>query len=185
MGIIEDRRSVRHFEEKEIPDESLEQLITAAALAPSALNLQPWYFSIVRDKEKKHEIRKVYDKSTEVVKLANKLHLTNIPIYDQDTSFLETATLIVPCYEKKRVYAKESVCFATENLMLKATELGLVSCCTARALSLRYGQKKIKKILNIPKGYEPKFVVAVGYPLEKEKYSSPKRKEIREVMRIE
>ena len=46
------RRSVRAFEEKEIPQEVMEQLVQAALYAPSARGLQTWQFTVVTDRDK-------------------------------------------------------------------------------------------------------------------------------------
>jgi nitroreductase len=46
---IRDRRSIRAFSKREISDKEAELLVEAACLAPSAGNLQPWEFIIVRD----------------------------------------------------------------------------------------------------------------------------------------
>ncbi len=183
--IIQKRRSIREFEDQPIDYKTLEKIIQAASMAPSALNTQPWKFLAVCDEIKKRQIRQVYDNSTKTLMLLKKLHLTNAQIYDQNTEFLEKATLIVPIYEKNIPYARESTCFATQNLMLKATELELGSCCTARALSLFTGKRKIKKILNISNNYDPVFIVAVGHPKKQiTEYSIPKRKTLNEIVTV-
>ena len=48
---IYSRRAVREFTGEPVKDEVLRQLIDAAIQAPSAVNHQPWLFSVVRDKE--------------------------------------------------------------------------------------------------------------------------------------
>ena len=45
---IEERRSIRKYEEKDISDDILLELIRCATLAPSGHNRQPWKFQIVR-----------------------------------------------------------------------------------------------------------------------------------------
>lgn len=181
---IAKRRSIRDFSEKEIENKELISLIEAATLAPSALNSQPWKFLIIKSQKRKQKIRETYDNATRKLKLLKKLHLTKASIYDQDTSFLEKSTLIIPCYDRKIKFARDSVCFATENLMLQATQLGLASCCTARTLSLPLEKRKIRKILDMPTGYEPAFIVAVGYPKNQKEYKPPKRKPLEEIIII-
>jgi nitroreductase len=43
------RRSVRRFAPDPVPREDIEQIVRTATLAPSAFNLQPWYFVTVQD----------------------------------------------------------------------------------------------------------------------------------------
>src|SRR6476469_3394776 len=44
------RRAVREFTSQPVDEEVLRQLIDAAIQAPSAVNQQPWLFTVVRDK---------------------------------------------------------------------------------------------------------------------------------------
>jgi nitroreductase len=51
---IKERRSIRSFKEQDVKEEDIEMLIEAARWAPSAGNIQPWEFIIVR----RHELEK-------------------------------------------------------------------------------------------------------------------------------
>lgn len=51
MEAIKGRRSVRKFKPDPIPKEDLEEIIQAGLCAPSAQNLQPWYFVALTKKE--------------------------------------------------------------------------------------------------------------------------------------
>ena len=53
---IKNRRSVRSYQEREIPEEVLLRVLEAVRLAPSARNRQPWKFVIVQDKELIQEV---------------------------------------------------------------------------------------------------------------------------------
>jgi nitroreductase len=46
------RRSVRKFEEKDVPEEMVRQILEAAMMAPSAGNAQPWQFIVVNERER-------------------------------------------------------------------------------------------------------------------------------------
>jgi nitroreductase len=45
---VQKRRSVRAYQSTPIPREKLEKILEAARLAPSASNIQPWHFIVVR-----------------------------------------------------------------------------------------------------------------------------------------
>ncbi|MFQ8600433.1 MAG: nitroreductase family protein [Oscillospiraceae bacterium] len=45
---IEDRRSIRSFSDRDVPDETIRALIAAGTKAPSSKNRQPWRFTVVR-----------------------------------------------------------------------------------------------------------------------------------------
>jgi nitroreductase len=49
--LLEKRRSIRNFEEKEVPLELIRDIINDSILAPSAGNGQPWEFIIITDQE--------------------------------------------------------------------------------------------------------------------------------------
>ena len=51
MNVIYQRRSIRKYEDKEIPKEKLIQLVKAGMQAPSAHNKKPYEFIIVTEKE--------------------------------------------------------------------------------------------------------------------------------------
>ncbi|MFH1639065.1 MAG: nitroreductase family protein [Chloroflexota bacterium] len=56
---IETRRSIRHFQALDVPDDMIREMLEAARLAPSAMNLQPWFFIVTRDQEKKGELARI------------------------------------------------------------------------------------------------------------------------------
>ena len=183
LEAIKQRRSIRQYTDKEIADRDLEGIIEAAKMAPSPFNLQPWKFFIVTDKDKKREIRKIYDAATEKIKLFKKLHLTSVPIYDQDTSFLETATLVIPCYDKKTSYSRDSLAMAIQNMMVEAAARGIGSVCTGRATAFGKQRKQIKQLIGTDRDYEIPYIVVVGYSAKPyEEYAVPTRKPNEQVM---
>ncbi|MEM2517502.1 MAG: nitroreductase family protein, partial [Candidatus Bathyarchaeia archaeon] len=53
---IKGRRSIRAFKDADISPETVEKLIDAARWAPSAGNIQPWEFIVVRNPETKRRL---------------------------------------------------------------------------------------------------------------------------------
>ena len=51
LKVIEERRSTRAFLERPVEREMLEKLLRLATKAPSAINLQPWEFTVVSGEE--------------------------------------------------------------------------------------------------------------------------------------
>ena len=58
---IKTRRSVRSYEDKDIPRPVIEDIIDCARLAPTARNEQPWEFVVVTNKDKLKEIADATD----------------------------------------------------------------------------------------------------------------------------
>ena len=48
--LLKKRRSIRDFEDKEVPLEIIREIVNESCLAPSAANGQPWRFIIVKNK---------------------------------------------------------------------------------------------------------------------------------------
>ena len=57
---IYNRRSIRRFQEKSVPEDVLEELLNAGRAAPSAKNRQPWKY-IVFGGAQKQELLKVME----------------------------------------------------------------------------------------------------------------------------
>ena len=55
---IYNRRSIRKFSDKEVPNDDLYKILDAARWAPSACNQQLWNFIIVKEKETKEKLVK-------------------------------------------------------------------------------------------------------------------------------
>src|SRR5436309_14567711 len=53
-------RTVRRLRPDPVPDELLRKVLTAATWAPSGGNRQPWRFLVVRDPERKRQLRQLY-----------------------------------------------------------------------------------------------------------------------------
>jgi nitroreductase len=57
--IIAERRSIRAFTHERVPREKVEEVLAVAVKAPSAINLQPWEFTVVMDEERRRLSRKL------------------------------------------------------------------------------------------------------------------------------
>lgn len=55
-SVIARRVSCRAFNSDPVPDDHVRQIIEAARLAPSACNMQPWRFAVVRDPELRRRV---------------------------------------------------------------------------------------------------------------------------------
>ena len=71
--LMDQRRSLRHFADKDVPRELIETLIKTASTAPSGAHKQPWTFCAVRNPEIKAAIREAAEK--EEYEEAEKLNL--------------------------------------------------------------------------------------------------------------
>ncbi|MCM8781557.1 MAG: nitroreductase family protein [Candidatus Omnitrophica bacterium] len=138
--VLKNRRSIRSFSQKLIPRNLIEELIDCARLAPTARNLQPWEFVVVTDKVILKKLGELADNGRFISDCA-----CCIAVFCQDTK-----------------YYLEDGCAATENILLAAQDLGLVSCWVA-------GDKKpyceeVKRLLEVPKDFKLVSLIPLGYP---------------------
>ena len=149
---IQNRRSIRVFDDREISEDDAELLVKAACLAPSAGNLQPWAFIIVRDPEVKEElVRAAYGQSF----------------------IAEASVVFVVCAVPKRsalrygdrgreLYCLQDTAAAIQNLMLTAMANGLGSCWVGA-----FDESKAARAVSLYEGVRPVALVPVGYPGER------------------
>ena len=144
---IHTRRSVRKFTGEAIPKEDLLKLVKAGMAAPSARNIQPWYFIIITDKN---------------IMLEMRTYLPNAQMLDN------AAAAIVVCgvLDKDTVYAKKhwtvDCAAATQNILLAAHALGYGAVWTATYPNLDR-MEPLRKTLNIPANMESLCVIPVGH----------------------
>jgi nitroreductase len=136
------RRSVRRFQKKAVPEETLTLLMKAAMAAPSGNNAQPWEFVIVLDSKIKEDLSRVH---TWVYMAA------------------EAPAAIVVMGDKGSEWWADDCAAATENLLLAAANLGLGTVwCGIK----ENDAKTVRKILGAPDRLEVLCIIAIGYPAE-------------------
>ena len=140
---IKNRRSVRRFEDKPVPEELIKRVIEAGQWAPSACNRQDWKFIIVDSKEVKERILK-----ETTAHFVGKAPLLIFVIYSNRTDNLE--------YKDHLLSAAMSI----QNMQLAAYSLGLGACCVNN-LPIK---SKLRRILNIPRSFDPVALLCMGYP---------------------
>lgn len=64
MNVIYERRSIRKFQEKDVPIDLLNKILDAGRVAPSAKNRQPWKYIVFANEHKK-ELLKVMENGLE------------------------------------------------------------------------------------------------------------------------
>jgi len=148
---IKTRRSIRAFTRRDVSKDDVRKLLDAASWAPSAGNIQPWEFIVVRDPE----IKK------------------GLSIAALDQTFIEEApVVIVVCanltlsangYGVRGVslYCLQDTAAAIQNMLLTACALGLATCWVGA-----FHEEEARRVLNIPDGVRPVAIIPVGYAAE-------------------
>ena len=146
--LMRQRWSPRAFGDRPIELDKLRSLFEAARWAPSSNNEQPWRF-LVAMKENKAEHDRLFNCLVE----GNQRWAHHAPML-----LLSVAKLQFGDGSPNR-HALHDTGMAAENLVLQATALGLVAHQMA---GFRIDQARVD--CQIPEGYEPVAMIAVGYP---------------------
>lgn len=177
--LIRGRRSIRRYEDRDVPAHLIWRVLTAAHWAPSAHNRQPWRFAVVPRGPRRERLAKelasrwVADllrdgvppeeahargaRSIERLCRAPVLIVVALSMRDMDT------------YPDPRRQAAEhtmavqSVAMAGQNLLLAAHHYGLGACWLCAPL---FAPDVVRRVLELPQDWEPQGFVTIGYPAE-------------------
>lgn len=188
--MMNQRRSVRTFSSKPIPQKVLEYIIRTAGTAPSGANKQPWRFVVVTDPVVKKAIRIAAEKE-EKESYEHRMPqdwLDDLAALGTDwhKEFLEIAPALIIVfslsYEKvdeqirKNYYVKESVGIASGFLLAAIHNAGLVSL-THTPSPMEF----LGKILDRPDQEKPFLLIPVGYPADGTNVPDIHRKTMEEI----
>lgn len=162
---IHSRRSVREYTPESIARPMLEKLVAAAIQAPSAVNEQPWLFTVVQGRDRLAQISrdaKAHALTAPPQNLAlHRLHeLRDDPGFD---IFYGAPVLIVIASATHGRWSVENCALAAENLMLAAVAEGLGTCW----IGLSQGwlaTSEGKAALGLPDACLPVAPIIVGRP---------------------
>jgi len=165
LKAIYSRRATRHFSDAEVTGAVVEELLRAAAQAPSALNLQPWAFAVFHGRER---LKGYSERAKEHLLATSDPSFGLDPRIDRYASshvniFHEADTLIVICAKPGRLAPIQDCFLAAQNLMLAAHGMGLGSCPIGFARPW-FNRPDVKEEVKIPSHYTPVLPIVVGYP---------------------
>lgn len=159
-NLISERKSIRAFSDKEISDEALITLLEAARWAPSSMNEQPWRFIVVRK-----ENTEAFQKMIQCLNDSNKIWAQHASIL-----LLTVANNTITTLNKPNAYAWHDIGLAIGNLSLQAISMDIFLHQMGG-----FKSEEAKKLFNIPNGFDPVSVIALGYQGNAEALPSPLR----------
>jgi len=142
IEVLKTRRSVRAYRGEPVPRTIIEDVIDCGRLAATAINIQPWEFVVVTNRDLLRSIAQTTDHGK---------FISQAP-----------ACVVVLCGDTK--YYLEDGSAATENILLAARAHGLGSCWVA-------GDKKayasdLCRLVGAPRGHKLVSLIPMGYPAE-------------------
>ena len=156
---IKNRRSVRQYQSTPVPQEKQDRIWEAVRWAPSACNIQPWHFLIIKNPEIRNRLKGIF----------------------QDWIFT-APILIVGLGNRNLAWKRDGesihavdVAIAMEHLALAAAAEGLGTCWVCA-----FNRKALQTALNIGVEWDPVVVTPLGYPDDPRPRSE--RKSIKEII---
>lgn len=151
---IMERRTVRRYKQESIPEETLKKLVNTARVAPSAANLQPLEYVVIKDPQ-------ILPKVFETVKWAGYIAPAGNPKEgERPTAYI----VVIVSKNVNSLHSNYDAGAAIENISLAAWEEGIGSCW------IRSVERNVlKAIINVPDTHEIDSVVALGYKAENPK----------------
>jgi nitroreductase len=147
IELAEKRCSIRGFKSDPVPEELLNEVLQAGNLAPTAKNLQPFHFIVVRDSASLDDLAKAYP----------------APF------FREASVVIVICVEPDNGWVRErhdgknysevDAAIAIDHMTLASTDVGLGTCWIGA-----FDPEMVSAVMGLPPGIEPIAMLPVGYP---------------------
>jgi nitroreductase len=160
LEAIRTRRSIRKYKDQDVPDDLINQILTAGTWAPSGMDNQPWRFAVIRNKKLKSEIAKLAEQ----------------------TKMVENAPVIIPVffdhhagYDTTKDIQSMGACL--QNMLLAIHGLGLGGVWLGQ---IRKNMDEVRVLCGAPEKYELMAVIVLGYSAQKA--AKAKRKGLGEVL---
>ena len=159
---ILNRRSTRAYKQEQIKEEELRQILECGKFAPSAINEQPWHFTVVQKKD-------LLDRINEACKQAF-INSGNERFAERAKEegfhvFYNAPTLIIISGQEQTIAPQIDCALALQNMFLGAESIGIGSCwihAIAGVLNSSEGQS-LRGELGIPQGYSTFCSGSFGY----------------------
>jgi nitroreductase len=162
---ITGRRAVREYTDKAVDERTVRRLIDAAMRAPSAVNQQPWTFTVLRHQSVLDRIS--HDAKSHMLATmpasSRSEHFRSLLSDANFHIFYHAPVLILISAIADGPWAVEDCALAAENLMLAAYGAGLGSCWIGFAQSF-LNTPAGKNMLGLPAAWVSVAPIIVGHP---------------------
>ncbi len=185
IHLLKERRSVRKYQQRPVPQQLIREVLEAASWAPSAHNAQPSRFLVLIDPQVKRRLAEAMANAWAADMAKDGTGVEPETFKLRVERFATAPALVLACMsmvgmaefpdvEKRRLerdLAVQSLAAAVENLLLAAHSMGLGAswfCAPA------FCKGAVREVLEIPADVEPQALIAMGYPAE-EPHAPPRK----------
>ena len=158
---VQNRYSVRAYQDRPVEQEKLDRILEAARLAPSGSNRQPWKFVVVRDAETRKALAKACNDQSFVGRAP--VVIVGVGLMPERTMSCQVPGDPV------------DVAIAMEHIALAATAEGLGTCWIGA-----FDQDQVRQVVGVPDQHKVIEVMPLGYPADEPR--PKKRKPLEEIV---
>jgi nitroreductase len=173
MTLIQERRSIRKYEDREIPEEALRQVLESVRWSPSWANTQCWEVIVVKSAAAKEKLQATLSSNPATKALVQAPVVLVLCAKTKSSGFYkeQAATKFGDWLMYDLGIATQSICLTAHSLGLATVVVGL------------FDHGKAAEAMQVPDGYELVTMIPLGYPAKSG--SAPKRREIAEFTHYE
>ena len=165
LSVISSRRSHRAYENTPLTQVQLDALIQAALESPSAVNRQPWHFTVVRNQELLDQMNRAVREQV----MKRNPDQRSPRFADEDFHvFYHAPTVIFLAGMPDNPYTHIDCGIAVENIALAAESLGLGSVILGMPREAFAGDQAedFRRALQFPAGWDFAIAIALGVPAD-------------------
>lgn len=173
---ILNRRSIRSYKPEQIKAEELQLILQAGTYAPSAMNQQPWHFTVVQNPA---IVQKISETIREIFLKSGNEHFENVAKSKNYNIFYKAPTLIIVSGDEKAIAPQCDCVLAMGNMFLAASSLGISSCwihSLTHMVNSEEGKALISEI-GIPEGYKIFSSGVFGYAAAAAPAAAPRKED--------
>ena len=177
LNVINSRKSIRIYQDKQIPKEAKEEILKASMKAPTAGNMMLYSIIDVTDEKIKQKLSQTCDNQAFIAKAP--LVLVFLADYQKWNDYFEASKVEEICREKNIEYKKPEegdlflsvadALISAQNAVIAAESLGIGSCYIGDIIE---NYEIHKELFNLPDYAFPIAMLCFGYPTEQQKERS-------------
>ena len=163
LDLCKQRFSVRSYSGEEVAESQLSYILECARLAPSAVNLQPWRFLVVRSEAMRLHVQSCYKREW----------IAEAPIY----------IICIVRHDEEWVrrdgkhHGDIDIAIAAEHICMAADEQGLGSCWVCN-----FDAERLHELLALESSEEASVIIPIGHPAPGLETPEKKRKDLKTIV---
>ena len=176
ISTILTRRSFRAYKQDQIADDDLQLILKAGMYAPSAMNQQPWHFTVVQNRETLQKISQTIRGN--LLKSGVK-RFEDMAKSENFNVLYSAPTLIIVSGDEKAIAPQCDCTLAMGNMFLAASSVGIGSCWIHALTQLSATEEgaALSKALGIPQGHKIFASGVFGYAAAGTPNAAPRKED--------